>query len=69
MIEAREVIRKRGRPRKSENGISPSVQKQDKLVQMRYVIASKEIYIKRLEMENELMKDFLSHIEGSEGIN
>ena len=36
---------------------------------MRYVIASKERYIKKLEMENELMKDFLSHIEGSEGIN
>ena len=59
MIEVREVIRKRGRPRKSENWISPSVQKQDKLVQMRYVIASKEIYIKRLEMENELRKDLL----------
>lgn len=64
MIEAGEVIKKVGRPRRIEGmGIPPSVQKQGELVQMRYVIASKERYIKRLEMENELMKDFLSHIE------
>ena len=69
MIEAGEVVKKVGRPRKNEEGIPPSVQKQGELVQMRYVIASKERYIKKLEMENELKKDFFSHIEGSEGIN
>ena len=37
--------------------------KHDKLAQMRYVMASKDRYIKRLEMENELMRDFLSHTE------
>jgi len=30
---------------------------------MRYVMASKDRYIKRLEMENELMRDFLSLTE------
>ena len=41
VIEAGEVIKKVGRPRKSEEGgIPPSVQKQGELVQMKYVIAS-----------------------------
>ncbi len=35
------------------------MQKQDRLVQIRYVIVNKERYIKRLETENKLMKDFL----------
>jgi ribosome-binding ATPase YchF (GTP1/OBG family) len=35
----------------------------DKLAQMRYVIASKDRYIKRLEIENELMRDLLSLTE------
>ena len=45
------------------NGIPPSIQRLDKLAQMRYVMASKDRYIKRLEMENELMRDFLSLTE------
>lgn len=60
-IEAGEAIHKQGRPCKNQNGgLPPSIQKLDKLAQMRYVMASKDRYIKRLEMENELMRDFLS---------
>ena len=62
MIEAGKALKKRGRPCK--NGEIPSsIQRLDKLAQMRYVLASKERYIKRLEMENELMRDFLSLTE------
>ncbi len=57
------VIRAKGRPSKSDNGIPPSIQRLDKLAQMRYVMASKDRYIRRLEMENELMRDFLSLTE------
>ena len=56
-------IKTRGRPCKKEHEIPPSIQKLDKLTQMRYVIASKDRQIKRLEMENELMRDFLSFTE------
>lgn len=63
MIEAGQVIHKKGRPCKSDTGIPPSIQMLDKLAQMRYVMASKDRYIKRLEMENELMRDFLSLTE------
>lgn len=63
MLEAGKTIHKKGRPSKSENGIPPSTQRLDKLAQMKYVIASKDRYIKQLKMENELMRDFLSHTE------
>ena len=63
MLEAGKAIHKKGRPVKSDNGIPPSIQRLDKLAQMRYVMASKDRYIKRLEMENELMRDFLSLTE------
>lgn len=63
MREAGKAIHKKGRPSKSDNGIPPSIQRLDKLAQMRYVMASKDRYIKRLEMENELMRDFLSLTE------
>lgn len=59
MIKAGQTIHKKGRPCKNNNGIPPSIQRLDKLAQMRYVMASKDRYIKRLEMENELMRDFL----------
>ena len=62
MIEAGKALKKRGRPCK--NGEIPSsIQRLDKLAQMRYVLASKDQYIKRLEMEVELMRDFLSLTE------
>ena len=63
MIEAGKVIRKKGRSYKKEGEIPPSIQKLDKLAQMRYVMASKDRYIKRLEMEIKLMQDFLSLTE------
>ena len=63
MIDVGQAIHKKGRPCKKDNELPPSIQKLDKLAQMRYVIASKDRYIKRLEMENELMRDFLSLTE------
>ena len=63
MLEAEKTVHKKGRPCKSDNGIPPSIQRLDKLAQMRYVIASKDRYIKRLEIENELMRDLLSLTE------
>ena len=60
MIEAGQALHKKGRPCKNQDGSLLSL---DKLAQMRYVLASKDRYIKRLEMENELMRDFLSLTE------
>lgn len=63
-IEAAKALHTKGQPSKSKNNeLPPSILKQDKLAQMRYVMASKERYIKRLEMENELLRDFLLHTE------
>ncbi len=62
MIKAGKALKKKGRPCKNGD-IPPSIEKLDKLAQMRYVLASKERYIKRLEMEVELMRDFLSLTE------
>lgn len=63
MIKAGKELHRRGRPSTKEGELPPSIQRLDKLAQMRYVLASKERYIKRLEMENELMRDFLSLTE------
>lgn len=62
MIEAGKGLKKKGRPCKNGK-IPPSIQKLDKLAQMRYVLASKDRYIKTLEMKLELMQDFLSLTE------
>ncbi len=59
MIEAGKAIHKKGRPCKKEGEIPPSIPKLDKLAQMRYVMANKDRYIKKLEMEIKLMQDFL----------
>lgn len=56
-------IKPKGRPRKDGTELPPSVQQLSKLAQMQYELSSKERYIKRLEMENELMWDFLSLTE------
>ena len=61
--EAGTPVKRRGRPSKHTGELPPSIQKLDRLSQMRYVMASKERYIKRLEMELELMRDFLSLTE------
>ena len=57
------AIKAKGRPRKDGTELPPSIQQLSKLTQLRYDLASKERHIKRLEMENELMRDFLSLTE------
>ena len=52
-------VKPKGRLSKNDGELPPSIQKLDKLTQMRYIMASKDRYIKRLEMEIELMRDFL----------
>ena len=39
------------------------VSEQDKVTELKYILARKEAKIKSLEMENELMRDFLSLTE------
>ena len=57
------AIKPKGRPRKDGTELPPSIQQLGKLAQLQYELASKERQIKRLEMENELMRDFLSLTE------
>ena len=56
-------IKHKGRPRKDGTSLPPSIQQLSKLTQLQYELASKERKIKQLEMENELMRDFLSLTE------
>jgi hypothetical protein len=49
------VIRRKGRPSKNYE-----VSEQDKIAELRYILARKESRIKALEMENKLIRDFLS---------
>ena len=56
------TIKPKGRPRKNGELLPPSIQQLSKLSQLQYEISRKERHIKRLEMENELMRDFLSLI-------
>ena len=56
-------IKPKGRPRKDGSELPPSIQQLSKLTQLQYELAMKERHIKRLEMENELMRDFLSLTE------
>lgn len=48
------TLKKRGRPPKDY-----VVSEEDKVAELRYILARKEAKIKSLEMENELMRDFL----------
>ena len=57
-ISAGIAIRKKGRPSKK-----CVVTEEDKLSDLRYKLARKDARIKQLEMENELMRDFLSLTE------
>ena len=52
------AIKKKGRPTKDS-----VVTEEDKLADLRYKLARKDAKIKQLEMENELMRDFLSLTE------
>ena len=67
------ISRQNARQRKLAAGIAPKkkgrpakdyeISEQDKVAQLRYILARKEAKIKSLEMENELMRDFLSLTE------
>ena len=63
------AIKPKGRPRKDGNKLPPSVQQLSKLSQLQYELASKDRYIKRIEMENELMRVFSRSQKGSETID
>lgn len=57
-IAAGIAVKKKGRPAKDS-----VVTEEDKLANLRYKLARKDARIKQLEMENELMRDFLSFTE------
>ena len=57
-LEAGIALRKQGRPPKDY-----VVTEEMKIAELKYIIARKDAKIKSLEMENELMRDFLSLIE------
>ncbi len=57
-IAAGIAIKKKGRPAKDS-----VVTEEDKVADLRYKLARKDARIKQLEMENELMRDFLSLTE------
>ena len=48
-------MKKKGRPPKDDKFAET-----DKISELKYIIARKDAKIKALEMENELMRDFLS---------
>ena len=57
-LEAGIALKRKGRPAKDY-----VVKDEDKIAELRYILARKEARIKSLEMENELMRDFLSLTE------
>ena len=57
-IEAGVALKKKGRPPK--NYVVPEA---EKINELKYIISRKEARIKTLEMENKLMRDFLSLTE------
>ena len=57
-IDAGIALRRKGRPLKDYE-----VGEQDKVAELKYILARKDAKIKSLEMENELMGDFLSLTE------
>ncbi len=57
-IAAGIALKRKGRPPKYH-----AVSEQDKVAELKYMLARKDAKIKALEMENELMRDFLSHTE------
>lgn len=52
------ALKRKGRPPKEY-----VVSEQDKVAELKYILARKDAKIKSLEMENELMRDFLSLTE------
>ena len=57
-IAAGIALKRKGRPPKEY-----IVSEQDKVAELKYILARKDAKIKSLEMENELMRDFLSLTE------
>ena len=57
-LDAGIALKRKGRPPKDY-----VVSEQDKVAELKYIIARKDSKIKSLEMENELMRDFLSLTE------
>ena len=57
-LDAGVVLKKKGRPPKDDKYTET-----DKVNELKYIIARKNAKIKTLEMENELMRDFLSLTE------
>lgn len=57
-LAAGTALKRKVRPPKTQ-----VVSEQNKVAELRYILARKEAKIKSLEMENELMRDFLSHTE------
>ena len=57
-LDAGIALKKKGRPPKDF-----VVREEDKIAELKYILARKEAKIKSLEMENELMRDFLSLTE------
>ena len=57
-IAAGIALKKKGRPSKDS-----VVSQEDKLADLRYKLSRKDARIRQLEMENELMRDFLSLTE------
>ncbi|MBR5164096.1 MAG: hypothetical protein IKW87_00850 [Ruminococcus sp.] len=57
-ISAGVALRKKGRPPKDDKYTETN-----KISELKYIIARKDAKIKALEMENELMRDFLSLTE------
>jgi len=53
-LEAGIALKKKGRPSKD-----CVITEQDKVSELKYILARKEAKIRKLEMENELMRDFL----------
>ncbi len=51
-------LKRQGRPPKDY-----AVREEDKIAELKYIVARKDAKIKSLEMENELMRDFLSLTE------
>lgn len=57
-LEAGIALKKKGRPPKDY-----VISEKDKITELRYILTRKEAQIRSLEMENKLMRDFLSLTE------
>ena len=57
-LQAGIMLKHKGRPPKAY-----VVREEDKVAELKYILARKDAKIKSLEMENELMRDFLSLTE------